>query len=146
MIVLKSIDDPRDALERARLPELLKFAAANGVVIPREFHDKAIIVRRILRSKGLTRINVPLRVLGMPHAGQQIEPSEPVNTTDFADDLMRQVRAAPPAPEAPAPRPVKGVAEIAELRKECKRRGIKVARTDKLADLKAKLNGKQDTP
>lgn len=143
MLVLRSIDDPRDALEKARLPELLKFAADNGVEIPAQFQDKAIIIRQLLRQRGLTRIKIPARVLGMPNAGDPVVPDGPVNEVNFAEDLMRQVMAAP-APPPPAPPARSGVSEIAELRKECKRRGIKTARTDKLADLRARLNGKQD--
>ena len=140
MLVLKSIDDPRDALERARLPELLAFAAANGVEIPPAFQDKAIIIRQLLRQRGLTRIKVPPRVLGKPYANETVAPDAPANTVDAAADLMRQVMAAPP------PEPVKAgkMPVIVELRKECKARGISFTKTDKAADLRAKLNGKQD--
>lgn len=137
--------DPRDNLERARLTELLKFAADNGVEIPRQFQDKAIVIRSILRQRGLTRIQVPFRVLGQPNVGQRVTDavaSQSANEIDAAADLMRQVMGTPPAPAPEPEAPRKGVAAIAELRKECKRRGIKTARTDKLADLRAKLNGK----
>lgn len=141
MLVLKSIDDPRDSLDKARLPELLKFAADSGVEIPKQFQDKAIIIRQILRQRGLTRIKIPNRVLGNPHANEAIVPDGQGKQVDLVEDLMRQVMAAPV--EQPVT-PSKTVPVIVELRRECKARGIPFDRKDKAADLRAKLNGKQD--
>lgn len=141
MLVLKTIDDPRDALEKARLPELLKFAAEQGVEIPPAFQDKAIIIRQLLRQRGLTRISIPPRVLGMPNAREAAAPDAPATEIDAVEDLMRQVMAAPPAPPAT---PETKVPLIVTLRRECKARGIKFERTDKASDLRAKLDGKQD--
>ncbi len=63
------------------------------------------------------------------------EPQEQkVEEVNTADDLRRQWEAQ----QAPMPM------TITEARQECKRRGIKIARTDKLVDLREKLNG-QDT-
>lgn len=43
------------------------------------------------------------------------------------------------------PKPKRGINEITRLRQECKARGIKMKRTDKMSDLRAKLDG-TDTP
>lgn len=65
-LILKDIDDPRDALSKARRYELAKFAEANGV---KEIDPNmpAELMRRILRQKGLTRIKIPPRILGQPN-------------------------------------------------------------------------------
>lgn len=150
MLILRRIDDPRDSLDKARLPELLKFAADQGVEIPKQFQDKAIIIRQILRQRGLTRINIPNRVLGNPYANDAIVPDGPKQEINMAEDLMRQVMAgdAQVVPVHPSFKEdiekAKTVPVIVELRRECKARGIPFDRKDKAADLRAKLNGKQD--
>ena len=143
---LTNITDPRDNLEKARLLELIKFAERSGVEIPRQYLDKAIIVRGMLRAKGLVNIDIPRRVLGVTRPGKSFNGVEghsdqKVETIDAATDLMRQVEAPAPIVE---PRKT-GFSEMAGLRKELKQRGIKIKRTDKMADLKAKLNG-EDAP
>lgn len=56
---------------------------------------------------------------------------EKVEEVNASDDLKRQWEAQQtPMPET-----------ITQLRQECKRRGIKIKRTDKMADLRAKLHG-----
>jgi phage shock protein A len=95
-------------------------------------------MRNILRQKGLTRISIPVRTLGQtiqPGTSPVAQPEQKVDTVNATDDLMRQwATQTPQAPQKPRN-------EIVELRKECKQRGIKMARTDKIADLRAKLDG-----
>ena len=140
---LTNITDPRDNLEKARLLELIKFAERNGVEIPRQYLDKAIIVRGMLRAKGLVNIDIPRRVLGVTQPGKSFNGVEgqKVESIDATADLMRQVETPAPIVE---PRKT-GFSEMAGLRKELKQRGIKIKRTDKMADLKAKLDG-EDAP
>lgn len=146
---LKRIDDPRDNLERARKPELVKYAKANGVTAVQGVdidHPAmaAMLIRRALREKGLTRIVVPPRPLGgtPAPAAQQNVPA-----TDAAADMARQLQehiAAPPPPPPPTPIAPKRLverprSEINSLRDECKRLGVKMERGDNLQTLKAKI-------
>ncbi len=199
---LLTTQDPRDNLEKARLGELVTFAKANRVsgidpAMP------AILIRRILRNKGLIDIDVPVRPLGQTaDARGSSGPSTAENTVEMLadDDLMHQWRREqgvepilPAAPVAnghahdypnqvdrmreeaehairegqatlkrleaervyikellpgatqdPAPEPKKtpiDIMKMPELRKACKAAGIKMKRTDKMLDLRAKLNG-----
>jgi hypothetical protein len=163
-MLLSRTDDPRDALERATRRELELFAQARGVteVDPRM---GAILMRQILRAKGVTDILSVFPHLGRRVVGQAggVNASNPfrngqngkVVQVDATEDLMRQWReqlareglqpapAPQPMPAAPTPAEKSRQAKnkIAALREECKRRGIKMSRTDKLADLRAKLDG-----
>jgi hypothetical protein len=136
---LHRVDDPRDALDKARRSELLQFARANGV---KEIaHDMpAIIMRRILRSKRLTNIRIPRRVLGQPEMRAALVTEQPSNVPalDASDELMRQYRegamAAPAKPEVSFDAMTR-----AKLAKTCKAKGIAMARTDKKEDLIGKL-------
>lgn len=136
------IIDPRGSLERARRLELYRFATENGVS---EIKDTmpADLMRSILRGKGLTNIAVPRRELGAmqptfttpnSHRSGQPQPRQPdvIATVDATADLARQWAQQEAA---------KSVSDmtITELRKECKRRGIKMARTDTMTILKDKL-------
>jgi hypothetical protein len=162
-MLLSRTDDPRDALERATRRELELFAQARGVteVDPRM---GAILMRQILRAKGVTDILSMFPHLGRRTVGQAggVNATNPLRnrggkvvTVDATEDLMRQWReqlareglspapAPQPMPAAPTPaeKPRQAKNKIAALREECKRRGIKMSRTDKLADLRAKLDG-----
>lgn len=158
---LKTIDDPRDSLAKARRWELEQYAKANGVT---EIQPgmPAIVMRNILRSRGLTRIPVPARPLGQQNQPkprlmykngilQQPQPPlprpEPQSKgveANADDDLARQFGLERITSEEKAKLfPDKLVADmkITELRQECKRRGIKMARTDNMPALREKLNG-----
>lgn len=155
---LLSIQDPRDNLAKARRKELERFAAENGVneIDPRMPAD---LMRKILRQKGLVNIQPPHRPLGAPaDAGASASPvvsnGQKVDEVDADSDLMRQwqqdmsqspvapasaQKAAPTSNEAPGPDDKPET--ITDLRKACKARGIKMARTDNMATLRAKLDG-----
>lgn len=197
---LLTIQDPRDNLEKARKNELVNFAHGHRIagVDPAM---PAILIRKILRSRGLVDITVPVRLLGQtPGARGSSGPSTPENTIEMLadDDLMQQwLKSQEPAvPDVPyvngevLPNGVDGIREEAEraireaqatllslrvdqawtnevelpsevqdlealelkktpidsmkmpeLRKACKAAGIKMKRTDKMTDLRAKLNG-----
>lgn len=139
--VLHSTTDPREPLARARRLELFRFAREKGVAEIEETMP-ADLMRQILRTKGLTSIAVPDRPLGgveqtittpTSHNAGPSAPRQPdvLVEVDATADLARQWAAE------------KAVANmtITEMRKECKRRGIKLARTDNMVTLKAKLNG-----
>lgn len=149
---LKRIDDPRDSLDKARRKELERFAATHGVkeVVP---GMPAILMRRILRSHGLSNIQIPKRTLGAPEPGSAPPGHDPRVTNDgvsiadvaaqggeavdAGDDLMRQWVGQ----EKQKPTHLPGHA-INELRAQCRERGIALARTDTMASLKEKLDAK----
>jgi hypothetical protein len=156
---LHKIDDPRDNLERAKRPELARYAKASGIS---EFtfngmtfkvdEAPAIVTRQFLRARGLTNIRVPHRPLGAQNAVPASATPQPSNAVavDAAADLARQFQTqtlhpAPsqPAQAAPPARPKRLVerprSEINLLRDECKAKGIKMERRDNLATLKAKI-------
>lgn len=127
--------DPRDQLEKARRKELERFAEANEVkdIVP---GMPAALMRNILRARGLTRIDIPQRVLGQNQVGSAPPPvvaESDGQTLSADDDLMRQWQTTE--------KPKSGSTEMRELRSECKKRGIKMKRTDKLVDLRAKIHG-----
>lgn len=130
--VLHRIDDPRDALQKARRYELLQFAKAHSVtdIVP---GMPANLMRRILRERGLTHINVPPRPLGVV-GGNATPQDAPATQVNADDDLMRQYTMQKSVDDM----------TIGELRSEAKRRGIKQKIGESRDSLKAKLNGKQD--
>ena len=142
--VLHSITDPRDNLMKARRIELYRFAREKGVTEIVE-NMPGELMRDILRSKGITNIAVPSRQLGTPEQMVTTPTSHRDGTTEIKQpdkivevsaiaDLKRQWQQNQ-EPKQPSEM------TITELRKECKRRGIKMARTDNMVTLKAKLNG-----
>lgn len=144
--VLKRIDDPRSNLERARRTELVAYAQANGMT---DIHENvpAIIIRRRLIERGLTRVPVQAQTLGMPAgAGSSLPPADgPVTEVDAEADLERQYAMQAAAPvSAPVKNP--NLMGINELRAECKRLKIKLSRRDNMTTMKAKIegHGKQD--
>lgn len=155
--VYSKFEDPRDALEACRKTDLLRYARENGVKEVTE-QMPAILIRRVLRRKGLTRPNYRRHILGFPEPRGD-EPAEPlvpdVGATgvqsDAEDDLMRQYMAQQPAndpseereAEAAPVQPKKeanpGFKELTRLRMACKARGIKMTRKDNAESLRAKL-------
>lgn len=134
--VLKRIDDPRDALERARRLELVNFARANGV---KEINPEmpAILMRKILRGKNLTGIAVPDRRLGMPEnatAQATMDTAASANEINAEDDLARQFAQQK---AAPMKRPAQ--MSINELGAEMKRLKIKRGRRDNMTTMRAKI-------
>lgn len=155
---LNNIEDPRDPLQRAKRRELVEFAHQHGHThITTEM--PAIYIRNYLRAQGLTNIRVPNRPLGQPPKDSSTaHPSlmnpqvdeENVQTLDADADLARQFGLDVPVdrsdtvePEKPKrqPKNMTIIHEIAALRRECKKRGIKMAVHDTRETLKAKLGG-----
>lgn len=133
---LKRVDDPRDKLDRARRPELVKYARANGLSdISADM--PAILIRKRLRAANLTRIPIPNRTLGTPGNGgmavtaDSATVSAPATQVDASDDLERQFKSSPAKPPAP-------VAEmtIGQLRQEAKRLGLKFTPKNKMIELR----------
>lgn len=135
---LNRIDDPRDPLSKARRSELVKYARANGVkeIVP---DMPALLMRDILRRRGLTRPPIPNRPLGaqvqngLPAvaAGTQQSGVEADALADLARQYQQQRQ--PPAPLAPTSM------GINELRAECKRLGIKLSRRDNMNSMREKI-------
>jgi hypothetical protein len=148
-LILRSIDDDRDALDKAKRKELECFAKANNVTEIKQGMP-AILMRRILRNKRLTNIQTPPRLLGHPEAPQHSEAfatdyTEPYVTGQMDADtaLLDQWERGDmkPAPIGEAAQPDIGGMGYRDLQKECKRRGIKMERGETMPSLKAKLNG-----
>jgi hypothetical protein len=131
---LNRIDDPRDPLSKARRSELVRYARANGV---KEIDPDmpALLMRDILRRRGLTRPPIPNRPLGaqvqngLPAVGTQQNGVE----ADALADLARQYQQQRQPPLAPS------TMGINELRAECKRLGIRLSRRDNMNSMREKI-------
>lgn len=137
-ITLNRIFDPRDNLEKARRKELENFAKAQGVKEIR-CGMPAPLMRKILRQRGLTNITIPKhRYLGGPPdmavQGRPQVDERPVNAKAEEIDEISLL-------EREWERPDFNAMSIIELRRECRKRGIKLKRTDKMPDMVRKLNG-----
>lgn len=133
--VLTRMEDPRDSLDRARLSELVRYARANGLTgISSDM--PAILIRRQLRDRGLTRINIPPRTLGHTEAAPIVEtpPAAGGSIVDAEADLARQFEQQPKAKTT-------AQMSINELRAECHRLGIKLSRRDNMITMRAKIDG-----
>ena len=137
---LNLILDPRtDPLERARLGELQNFAKESGVQFDPSYG--APVIRELLRRAGKTDIKPPERPLGAIYqprvtpTSHKVESApapkqEEIPTVNALDNLLQQQMVRPT-----------DQMNITELRQACKAKGIKLARTDNMATLKAKLDG-----
>jgi hypothetical protein len=150
-MLLNKVEDHRDCLEKATRWELFQFASERGVT---EIDQKmpAILMRQILRARNVTNIETQFPFLTRRTIGQQRgvnatnpqnNPNAKVAEIDATQELMRQWRneqardVQPPIVEQAK----RAVNPMAELRAECKRRGIKITRTSKMEDLRAKIDG-----
>lgn len=129
-MILNSIDDPRDNLQRATRGELWRFAKAHHVEEINSDSMPADLMRRILRSKNLTQISTPPRPLGIPGATNAAVYEKRAEEVTADDDLARQW----------ASQNVEAMT-MPQLRKEAKARGIKQTPKDNKATLIAKLRG-----
>jgi hypothetical protein len=143
--ILKSIDDPRDALDRAKRPALVAFARANGMKHITE-QMPAILIRRELRQNNLTHIPQPPSRLGQPPGGAGgkafVPAPDGAAAVDAEADLARQFAQYQQAdPAVPAPVLAKPLAEmnINELGAEMKRLQIKRVRTDNMESMRVKI-------
>lgn len=130
--------------------EVFRYAQEKGVTEIVETMPKDLMVAR-LKARGIPAPSVPPRAIGAhmsPRSGDTTPDShhytakpQPTETSelDAASVLEREWQQQQTAPVFDA-----GTASITEVRKELKRRGIKMARTDNMTTLKAKLDGKQD--
>lgn len=149
--ILNRVEDPRDQLERARRIELVAYAKANNV--PGITGDMpAILIRRRLRERNLTRPPIPNRQLGVP---DNLGPGHAIGgdkdsgglLANAEDDLERQFSqpqvSLAPAPsqndlEAPPPDVVDRMT-INELGAEMKRLGIHRERRDNMILMREKI-------
>ena len=132
------IVDPRDPLEKATRDQLVSYAHDNGQIDIVE-QMPAILIRKLLRQRGLTKIPVPDRKLGMgpdPYGAAAENPDIPVMNAD--DALIEQFKTIKDNP-LPYVETDPDKMSMTELRKACKAKGIKMARTDNLHTLRDKL-------
>lgn len=142
---LNRIDDPRDIFEKMRRYPLVRFAHEHGQKDISETMP-AQLIRNLLRSRGLSRKAgawLEKNRMGLPRLGtinpsaqermmpQQEHASNGIEVT-ADEDLMRQYLAQQEAKPTSVP-------TMTDLRKECKARGIKMARTDNMQTLREKL-------
>lgn len=161
---LHRIQDPRDSLERARRSELVEFAKKKGIseIVP---EMPAILMRKILRSRGMTDIRIEPRQLGemtrtkinakvstaKPAKDRTGEPQKIVEV-DAEADLLRQWKveqttpaaseAASAAPRKPRARKEKGLTptdpklmHMSDLRRHAKEKGVSITFKMKKADI-----------
>lgn len=132
--ILREIIDPRDNLERAKRDELVDFAKAQGIPHS-EINEQmpAILIRRVLRSKGLIDIKIPSRPLGGPEGGEPIVSEQNIEQVNAEDDLVRQYQQ----------QSMQDVSTMSfhDMRRACRDRGIQYTRRDNMDTLRAKLNG-----
>lgn len=122
------IEDPRGPLELASRYELYQYAKDNGI---KEIDEAMYMgpyaaekMKKILMAKGLTNIKTTLRPFGSPPGTE-----EPSGKTVTIDELINET-----------PMINHRVMTRAELAKECKARGIKMARTDTKEKLQERLS------
>ncbi len=131
-------DDPRSSLEKASRYELAQLAKKLGYADITYDTPQPLQVK-MLQARGVTNIDIPERVLGdirpLVYNTDAVQPAPAVKTENSsitAEQLLEQ--------EFLQQKP-KAVSELSmtELRSECKRRGIRMARTDNLKTLREKL-------
>lgn len=137
-------EDPRSPLQKRRQIEMADFARRHNIaeISP---DMPARLMRRILNARGIHDLDTPLRepYLGVPREAQpQIDAVIPQPEIDPLDVLEQQWRAQRKPPEIVLPNEFDPeTAPIWELKKECKKRGIKTKRTDKIETLRSYLRG-----
>lgn len=131
-------EDPRSNLEKASRYELAQLAKKLGFDDITYDTPQPLQVKK-LRERGVTDINIPERILGdsrpLVYNTDKVEkaPAKPTEARSMtAEELLEQEFNAD-RPKTPAQM------GMTELRSECKRRGIKMARTDNLRTLREKL-------
>lgn len=130
-MILNRIEDPRDNLHKASRYELCVIAKHHGIADIGYGKDGQTLedMIKILRDNGVRDIKIPERPLGVYkpvilNADDLIPPSAAhKHETVAKDDVSKSSSEM----------------SITELRMECKKRGIKMARTDNMESLRAKL-------
>jgi hypothetical protein len=157
--VLQRIDDPRDNLDKALPDELYFFAKSKGITdINRA--EPAELMRKKLRVKGLVDIPIPNRVLGQPtdwrnewSTGSKEDPRPSITADQLLqkqwDEQQGKTNKRAGVEKFSTEQIVGSLIEqklvdvdnfdIKQVRKLCKSRGIKMARTDNLKTLREKL-------
>lgn len=135
MLSLKSIEDPRDLLEKATRKELENYAKENGIKEIKQTMP-AVVMRQLLRRRGVFDVGVR-RTLGRPMNAvkQEIDYSQEASVTMSADDaLMKQWEVDDAQDDYSS-------MHIGKLRKLVKQRGLKQDRKDGKQALIDKLRG-----
>jgi hypothetical protein len=151
-------DDPRSPLEKARRTELVVFARQNNIDdISADM--PAPLMRKILRSRGITNIGIAAPPLGQigrhvidplgktrrrgspppsngkPTKRSQVRETPEQETIEVDADTLAEMQWRAMTKSKPAIDKM----TMAALRAEAKARGVPIVRTDKKADLLAKL-------
>lgn len=141
---LNKIDDPRDALQRARLKDILRFAREKNIdEIDPEM--PAMLARPIIRGKGLAgdfarwaRSHVQFTPLGQPAAPPAT--TDQATAVDAEADLAAQWAANRKADlESGKTKRPERHNPMNDLRATAKELGIKIDRRDNLETLRAKV-------
>lgn len=135
-------EDPRDPLEKATRDELVAYAHSKGQIDIVE-QMPAVLIRKLLKSRGLTDIKIPDRQLGgfndANSYGLVAEKSD-APSVNAEEAMIAQWQQRKDDPVEAEPVSVDDM-PMGQLRAECKRRGIKMARTDNMEALRDKLRG-----
>jgi len=154
-------EDPRGYLEKLSRKELEYTAKFYGIADVKQGMP-AQLMRQLIAQANPPKIPIPIRQnigtyaeplrvppydiwkhtqFGQPKEAQPVQEISEVNAIDDLARQWEQESARPPMVEQVSDVPAKRIPKIVLLRRECKARGIKWERTDKAADLEAKLNG-----
>lgn len=161
-MILNKIEDPRSNLQKAKRRELVDFALKNGVTqisgFPVNDGTPADILRAELRQRGLTRIDIPLRVLGaqnQPGTGLKYQnrmqaPGGTVAPTGVTVDAGADMRRQFEAEQTRHAAETKWRAELAamginELGAEMKRLKIHRDRKDNKETMRAKITAHRES-
>lgn len=133
-------EDPRGSLEKASRYELAQLAKKLGFTDITYDTPQPLQVK-MLRARGVMEIDIPERILGdirpLVYNTDPVQPAPEQKTeakSMTAEELLEQEF------RQRAPKTVSQMT-MTEMRSECKRRGIKMARTDNMNTLREKLGG-----
>lgn len=127
--VLNRIEDPRDNLAKCTRDEIWDYARFKGadIYFPQGADTPRDDMIQILRNKGHIDIIYTPRVIGMPPTPSPYTRKEPLPAVKREEPRHESVFDL-------------ATATRAEMAKECKRRGIKMARTDTMEKLRERLS------
>jgi len=158
VVNLKSIEDPRDSLSKARRVELYRYAQQVGMEGTIEASMPADMMRQILREAGHSNINIPVRIIGRPEPGSlppgkangkpapvpAAAPLEDNKTVDASADLAEQWRRG--KQEVRQSAIDYDTLKSHQLRKLARDRGLASAPGESVEILKDRLRGQDPTP
>ena len=138
--------DPRAPLDRVNRDQMREFAERNGIT-EITWDMTGDEMRYLLKKRGISDIGAPFQILGTRSTMEVRADNDPTVPTINLEDLQRQqweqrAKEREQARKEADKGSERGPQTRAELAKECKKRGIKMQRTDTKEKLIERLNGK----